>query len=246
MANDDDSPSRAELERVAYGRADSDEQRAAAQDALRRLVERDAAAAQSPSTPIPPVLPVLPVEPTPPENDVASVEPDATSTNQPPRARRSLLPLAIVIALFVGAVGGVLLAHTRAGSVSAASADATGSTPTPAPTADAGAALKSLLLPQSKADKGFPLQSVSSTLNIQPASIHRILTAADGATLWTGRTDTDICLMWTAPPTHQGDSADGGVGCATPTAFANGGLTISEGLVSWTWNGRSFSTSIAD
>ncbi len=243
MATHEEGPTRAELERIAYGRAASDEQRAAAQDALERLVERDAEATQSQPTTIPPVLPV---EPTPPDNDVASVEPDATSTNQPPRARRSLVPLLIVVGLFVGAAGGVLLAHTQGGSVGAATADATGSTPTPAPTADAGAALKSMLVPQTADDKGFPLQTVSSTLDIQPASIHRILTAADGATLWTGRTDTDICLMWTAAAAHQGDSADGGIGCATPTAFANGGLTVSEGLVSWTWNGRSFITSIAD
>jgi hypothetical protein len=240
-ADDDDSPTRAQLERTAFGRADTPAEIAAAEEALEQLVALDAtlaAARLAAASPVSETVPAGPGDAPVDDGPVAGPVPDA------PRRARSLVPLLVLVGLFAGAVGGVLLAHAQGASIDPTTADQAASTPSPAPTADAGAALKSLLVPQTKADKAFPLQSASTTLDFQPASIHRILTAADGATLWTGRTDTDICLMWTEP-TSASDST-GGIGCATPTAFADGGIKLSEGLITWTWNGTAFTTTLAN
>jgi len=65
------------------------------------------------------------------------------------------------------------------------------------------------------------------------------MTDADGATLWTARTGNDICMMWTA---RRSDGNDSDFGCATPSAFANGGLRLTEGRTTWTWDGSTFTT----
>jgi hypothetical protein len=241
MEADDESVARAQLERLAFGRADSEAEVSAAQDALEQLAALDARAAalRQPAATAEGDASAAVAEKT-----AVDVEAEADATAPVQRRGRSLAPLLVVIGLIAGAIGGVLVAHSGGASIDPTTADATGSTPSPAPTADAGAALKSLLVPQTKADKAFPLQSASTTLDIQPASIHRILTAADGATLWTGRTGTDICLMWTAPARLDGSA--GGIGCATPTAFADGGIKLSEGLVTWTWDGTTFTTTVAN
>jgi hypothetical protein len=244
-ADDDDSPSRAQLERIAFGRATTPLEIEAAQEALERLAAQDAARAEARASAAAPRAGVASaVAGGAADESTAEADIEAEPREEVPGRRRSLVPLLVVVGLFAGALGGVLLAHAEGTSIDPATADATGSTPTPAPTADAGAALKSLLVPQTKADKEFPLQSASTTLDIQPASIHRILTAADGATLWTGRTDTDICLMWTAA--SRSAQSSGGIGCATPIAFADGGLKLSEGLITWTWDGTNFTTTLAN
>ncbi|HEX4401954.1 MAG TPA: hypothetical protein VHZ98_11545 [Galbitalea sp.] len=228
--DDDGTPTRADLERIAYGRAETPTQIAAAQDALRRLVEDDAA-----STVIvaPPTIPDVVPDPVAPEELYADPA--------PLRRRRTLVPLLIVVGLFAGAVIGILV--TRPEQTTPIGGAAVSGTPTPASTANAAAALKSLVAPQTKADKGFPLPAYSGTAPIQPASVHRILTSSDGATLWIGRSDTDICLMWSRHDPTDGN-IEGGETCSTPTQFATQGLTLSEGSNGWTWNGIAFTTTL--
>jgi hypothetical protein len=229
IESDDSEPTRAELERIAFGRAESAAEIAAAQDALRRLVEADAAAA-----------------PTAAPADVPAVAPDPAARENldedplPRPRRRTLVPLLVVVGLFACAVVGVLVTHPA--STSSIGAAASG-TPTPLATANAAAALKSLLVSQTRADKEYPLPEGSGANPIQPASVHRILTAPDGTTLWTGRSETDICLMSTRHLSSNG-SIGGTITCATPGEFARSGLSLSDGANSWTWNGIQFTTTL--
>ena len=229
--SDDSAPTRAELERTAFGRAETAAEIAAAQDALRLLVEADATPATGTG---PAEVPAVVPEPT--------IHEDEYEDQFPARRRRPLVPLLVVVGLFAGAVIGILVTRPE---TTASIGAATSETPTPAPTPDAAAALKSLLVPQTKADKGYPFLNRSGTGAIQPASVHRILTSSDGATLWTGRSDTDICLMWSRHEPTNGDLA-GGVTCATPSEFEIAGLTLSEGNYGWTWNGVAFTTTLGD
>ena len=228
-ADDDGAPTRAELERIAYGRAETPAQVAAAQDALRRLVEEDAASTTT----------ITPAEV--PEVAPAPVAPEDQYEDALPVRRRTLVPLLIVVGLFAGAVIGFLVTRPEP-TATIGGATASG-IPTPASTANAAAALKSLVAPQTKADKGFPLPAYSGTAPIQPASVHKILTSSDGATLWIGRSDTDICLMWSRHDPTDGN-LEGGVTCSTPQQFATQGLTLSEGSNGWTWNGIAFTTTL--
>jgi hypothetical protein len=240
---DDGSPTRRELELLAFGPASTPEEVRAAQDALEQLVARDAATSATANLAQEAEATEQPAENST-ENPVGD-EPDVDEPDVDPGAghrRRQLAPLLIVVALFVGAGIGVVVERSQSTVGGSIAADAVGRTPTPSPVANAAAALKSLVVPQTRADTTYPLPNYSTTLDIQPASIHRIMVASNGATLWTGRSDTDICLMWTAP--RAGQAVDGGIACATPTAFARGGLTISKGLVSWAWDGEKFTTTI--
>jgi hypothetical protein len=225
-------PTRRELERTAFGRAETPDEIAAAQDALRRLVDEDAAAAAAAR----------------PSDEVETAGPSAASEDvpehrSPPLRRRTLVPLLVVVGLFAGAVVGILLSHPE--STPAPLAGAESVTPSPAPTPNPAAALKSLLVSQTKADKGYPLPEGSGPFPIQPASVHRIMTASDGATLWTGRSDTGICLMSTRNDAANG-STGGTITCATPSEFAVHGLTLAEGTNLWTWNGVAFTTTVGE
>jgi hypothetical protein len=230
-ADDAEVPTRRQLERIAFGRADTPEELEAARNALEELAAQDAAEAEA-------SRPLIVAEPEPVPQLVGPDSPAVVDAA--PRRLPSRVALLVIVGLFIGGFGGVLIAHAQSGAVAQISADATGRTPSPAPTADAALALKSLLVPQTSADKKFPLTGTETTLNIQPASIHRILTVADGATLWTSRTDNDICMMWSGSSRDHGST--GGVACSTPTAFADGGLSLTEGLVMWTWDGTTFVT----
>jgi hypothetical protein len=231
--DDDSAPTRAELERIAFGRAQTPIEIAAAQDALRRLVEADAA---SVALERPAATPEVVPEP--------AILEDPSDVQLPARRRKTLVPLLIVVGLFAGAAIGILVTRPEPVASIESGAAASGA-PSPAPTSDAAAALKSLLTPQTKADKAFPLPITSGPSTIQSASIHRVLTAADGATLWVGRSDTGICLMWSrARPTDDG--IGGGVTCAAPAEFAKHGLTLSEGANSWSWNGVAFTTTLGN
>jgi hypothetical protein len=228
----DSEPTRAALERVAFGRAETPAEVAAAQDALRQLVETDVASVTA-ARPV--EDPVIVPEPAIPES--------SHEDQFPTRRRRTLVPVLVIVGLFAGAVIGLLAARTE--SAPPTGAAAASSTPTAEPTPDAAAALKSLLVPQTKADKAFPLPISSGPSTIQSASIHRILTAADGATLWVGRSDTGVCLMWSgAHPTDGGIA--GGVDCEAPSVFAKRGLTLSEGAYAWSWNGIAFTTVVTN
>jgi hypothetical protein len=228
---EDSEPTRAELERMAYGRAETPIEIAAAQDALHQLVEADAASVAA-ARPV--EEPAIVPGPTVPESSYED--------RFPTRRRRTLVPLLVIAGLFAGAVIGLLVTRPESQSPTGAAAS---STPTAQPTPDAAAALKSLLVPQTKADKAFPLSIGPGPSTIQSASIHFVLTAADGATLWIGRSDNGVCLMWSgAHPTDGGIA--GGVVCKAPNEFARRGLTLSEGAYTWSWNGVAFTTTVAN
>lgn len=229
-------PTRDELERIAFGRAETPHQFAAAQRALEILVARDAARAEVNASPAP--AEALPQEDPPAQDDREAEVPRVRGSR-----RGGLVALLVVIGLFVGAGCGVLIAHAQANPGAGLSLDSTGSTPTPVQSvsASASAALRSLLAPQTKADTEYPLRETVTTLTIVPTSIHHILTVADGSSLWTARTASDICMMWSAPsPVPEGTTGD--LECATPTGFSKGGLTLSDGQVTWTWDGTTFTT----
>jgi hypothetical protein len=223
---DDLEPDRAQLERVAFGRAETPAQVAAAHEALRQLVDADAAKAEAARA--------AAVEEYVPEPDVTEhffEEPEV------PQRRRSLIPLLVVAGLFAGALTGVLV--TRADFVASTPAAEPTAVATPEPTPDPAAALKSMMAPQTAADKQYPFLHGTTPGAIQPASIHRVLIAADGATLWVGRSDSGICMMWSRPDVTDSGIA-GAATCASPSEFGRNGLTLSEGVNAWSWNGIDF------
>jgi hypothetical protein len=241
--DEDARPTRAALERVAFGRAQTPAEVAAAHDALRRLVEADAAkaAAARAAAELAAVPEIVDVDYGP-----------APSEPEPARRRRSLVPLLVVVGLLAGAVIGIVA--TRPELVPTTPGSGASTSPTPAPTPNAAAALKSLLVPQTKADKGYPfladsgrgaLQRGSGRAALQPASVHRITTAPDGAVLWVGRSDTGICMMWS-----RTDATDSGIAgattCDSPGDFEKDGLTLSDGTDTWSWNGIYFTTTLGD
>ena len=234
-ATDDGAPARDALERIAFARAETPEEIAAAQDALKQLVALDAAADVPDAASIPDSE--AEIDPVTEMHESAPAI-DEEDEDRPVRRPRSLIPLLLVIGLFVGAVAGVLIAHLQ-DSPSTTIGSAPTATPTPH-RGDASAALQSLLVLQTTPDLKFPLKSYAATLNIQPTSVHRIMNISDGATLWAARTDTDICLLWSEPST--GTDQLGGASCATPAAFDISGLTLSEGSVTWSWDGTTFTT----
>lgn len=126
--SDDSAPTRAELERTAFGRAETAAEIAAAQDALRLLVEADATPATGTG---PAEVPAVVPEPT--------IHEDEYEDQFPARRRRPLVPLLVVVGLFAGAVIGILVTRPE---TTASIGAATSETPTPAPTPDAAAALK--------------------------------------------------------------------------------------------------------
>jgi hypothetical protein len=236
-----DDQRRAELERVAFGRASSPSEIAAARDALEQLVADDAASAGAGPTwtsglvseAEPPAIAADPFD----SDEQTGVSSDETPADG--RHRRSFAPLVLIAGLVVGAGIGALITHGQDAVSDSGTAGSISTSARPS-AASASSARKSLDVPQTAADKTFPLPDYSTTLDILPTSVHRILTSSNGATLWTGRSKTDVCLMWTTPP--AGHAADGGISCATPEAFANGGLTISAGHTTWTWDGVTFTT----
>jgi hypothetical protein len=224
------APSRSELERIAFGRAQTPDEIAAAESALKLLVADDeahAAAAQAVATTPEPEQPVVE-----PETSDAALDTRASR----PRPR-SVVPLVVAVGLLAALILGVVLSHQAVGTPTSARHSGTATV-----SADAAAALKSLLVTQTAADKSYPLPGYSAEMSIQPASIHRILTSSDGATLWTGRTDNDLCLMWTG--TDPTATIGAGIACAAPRAFDAGGLRLTEGITSWTWNGTAFTTTV--
>jgi hypothetical protein len=245
-----DGLARAQLERIAFGPADTDDEKAAADVALRRIVEADAdaralalAQSQVPAT----AKPIMPAAAGPDSATVAEPNtpldvldvldildvPDATPR---PRRRLPVLPAAAAAVLLLAVVVGVFLTRTPAGVPAAASTST--SSPTPGVPNDPAAALKLLLLPQSTADTTFPMRYYAAALHIQPASIHIALETPAGEILWVGRAESDLCMMWTTQP--DDGSIEGGVKCVTPGEFSRGGIRLTHGNIVWTWNGVDF------
>lgn len=266
MASDDVVPpadqadSRRELEKVAFARPGSPADEAAAADALRELVAMDEAA-----LPIdPPVVdeavsPEVPVRQGPDSSADPPMDPAAASETpgdaakpEASRRRRSLVPLIVLAGLAVGVASGLGFARaapTVLASPISTPAPATGVessfgfTPIGPQYASASAATAALKAKQSAADV-FPLPSFTKTLDVEPASIHRILTTNDGLTLWIGRTSEDICLLFSGPDATS--SLDAGSNCATPSEFGTDGLTLSDGKDQWSWNGVDFTTTVTN
>lgn len=232
--DDERPPTRAELERLAFGRASTPAEIDAAQAALRRLVDEDAATADAARVAAQPAVV--------PEVVVVDYDPVAEQPRPVPR-RRTLVPLLVVVGLIAGCTVGFLV--TRPGPAATPGSATASETPTPVPTPDAAEALKSLLLPQIAADKNYPFLAGSGRGAIQPASVHRILTAPDGAALWVGRTDSGICMMWSRMDTTDAGIA-GAATCDSPGDFAKQGLTLTDGSDTWSWNGLYFTTTLGN
>ncbi len=250
----DETSERRELERIAFARPETSADAEAADEALRELVAQDevaaaaAAAAAALVSTVPPEPEQAKDETSDPHDDeLAAVSGAATPTAT--RRRRSLVPLLVLAGLAVGVGVGVLFAH--AGSVAASPEPNPstgvvtdfGFTPIGPQFASASSALAELRSKQTAADV-FPLPSFTTTLDIEPKSIHRILTTGDGLTLWTGRTSEDICLLFTG--TDATSRLDAGSNCATPSEFGTDGLTLSDGRDQWSWNGVAFTTTIGN
>jgi len=251
----DTTPSRQELERIAFARPASALDTEAAADALKRLVAEDRAA----SLTSPPALVTVAADPVAPlatphgETDGASALPEAPASadaapSETTKQRRSLVPLLVVVGVALGLAGGV--AFARAAPTAFAAPEPSATTPTvyqlPAnsvlQSASTQDALNELAAPQTSRD-AFPLTSFTKTLDIEPTSIHRILTTDDGLTLWIGKTSEDICLLFSGPDATS--SLDAGSNCATPDEFGTDGLTLSDGRDKWSWDGSGFTTSIS-
>jgi hypothetical protein len=246
MASDDPNvepdhpePDRRELERIAFSRPRTTQDAEAAQEALRRLAARDAAAtaAREPervlSQPIP-----TPTWPT------AESGAPFDEGEQPVQRRRSLIPLLIVVGLVLGIGAGVLVARGSPSILSGAPTPTGVATPSPrVPTlGNATRALAELASPQT-ADDVFPAGSFADSLDLEKTSIHRILTTTDGISLWIGRSPQDICMIYSGVPAPLGSSS--GATCASILEFGDTGLSLQFGRDQWNWDGTSFTTTIA-
>jgi hypothetical protein len=230
----DDQPemARAELERAAFGRAETPAELAAAAAALRLIVAADAAeraAAELQAQHVEAMAAeIRPFEAT------AEVEPIAVLQQSHPLWRAKPVPLLACLAagIAIGIIVGV--AHV------APTARVADPRPTPSAlaTANPAAALKLLLVTQSSADTEFPLHSYATSLDIQPASIHVALENSEGDTVWVGRTGNDLCMMWTSQP--KDGSVEGGAKCVSPGSFAREGLRLTHDSTVWTWDGTHF------
>jgi hypothetical protein len=228
---------RRSLERTAFGKPASGADVAAAQDALRELVAQDEATASADV----PRLATAPAAPAP----AAEPEHQVEETVDPP-VRRRLFPLIAVvgfIAVFgvgfwLGRVAPTKPTHVPNPSGSLFAEFAPSTTFQRVSTASSKSALAELAKPQTPADVlGRP--DLTNTLGIETTSVHRILQVQGGLTLWTGRTTSAICLIFTG-----GSPASVGIGasCATPKEFDQSGLEIQENGYAWTWDGTTFGT----
>ena len=234
MASDDPDAelSRRELERIAFSRPGTPDEAAAAQAAQRKL------AAQSP-TPRQPTVPE-PVEGPPPST--FDYDEDLPTPAKP--IRRTLIPLLVIIGLGLGLTGGILVAHVSPSILSAAPSATPTAKPTrsPGPLPDATRALAELSSPQLPTDV-FPIPAFGKSLNLEKTSIHRILTTEDNVTLWIGRSPQDICMMYTGGEgPYEPDAA---ASCASIFEFGDSGLTLHFDRDTWTWDGTSFTTTVA-
>jgi hypothetical protein len=249
------SAQRRELERVAFSRPTTDSQRDAAARALRTLVEADEAAAIAAGPPPARAARVpVPVEAASKPIDAGAdvyipYEPVAESARKTPNWRRALVAVIVLIGLAVGTVIGFAAARSPLQSPFA------GSTPTPAHSGVLFTQFVPGALSKSQAAGNlvdainalgaartsrdvFPVPGLSKTLGLRAESVHRVMTTADGETLWIARAEYNICLVYTS----SGRSGATGYACATPSGFTKGGISLSSANDEWTWNGDSFTT----
>jgi hypothetical protein len=243
---------RAHLERLAYARPATRHGEVAAENALRRLVEADEAAAIAtrPATPV-----LMPKEGVHPTSLVESMAVEEPPPGKPIalRSRRPRTPLVVAVCLVIGLAAGIVAARATPTLFSAAptaTPDPTGTLFTAfAPQAlsvtegsgDMQAATTALDASQTPGDV-LPVEAQASRLGILPASVHRVLTTADGLTLWIARSSGDICLIYTGGTGQLGGAAN----CLSPSEFTQTGVTLQAGPELWSWNGASFTVAISN
>jgi hypothetical protein len=239
-AEPEPSTDRHELERLAFGRPRTDADAAAAESALRQLVDadREHAASAAPTEP--------PFEAGVDQTD-ASTEPETAE----PRtgSLRRFLPLVVVVGLLVGLGAGVAIGRASLAPTATEPSDTetfTAVVPGAVGRGDNAAAAAKLATDQTSADV-FPIPSFAVSLGLEPKTVHLILTEPDGNSLWIGRTSAAICLLFSDPQAVLTNDdldpsiASAGSSCATAEAFESSGLTVRNGSDSWSWNGSTFS-----
>jgi hypothetical protein len=90
----------------------------------------------------------------------------------------------------------------------------------------------------------YPLPQFLTETDIDPSTVHRIETTADGSTLWIGRTPNTICLLFSSGNPFPTNGIAAGASCPTTTQFSESGAVLQEGVDRWTWDGESFTTTI--
>jgi hypothetical protein len=245
---------RRHLERVAFSRPTTARQQDAAARALRQLVEADEAAVRAARAQPVPTEQIPATEPVPEpiglgDGGYVPYEAAAGVPRKTPSRRRTLVAVVVVIGVAVGTAIGFAAARSPLQS------PVGGSTPMPT----RGGVLFTQFVPGalSKSQAAgnlvdainalgaartsrdvFPVPGLSKTLGLRAESVHRVMTTADGETLWIARAEYNICLVYTS----SGSSGTTGYACATPTGFAKGGISLSSADDEWTWNGDSFTT----
>jgi hypothetical protein len=230
---------------VAFARPASGRDEVAAEQALRRLVEADEATALAARPPAPPPSTVETM------TSVSAGDAQGPDEQAPahalPKSRRALVSLVVIIGLALGLGGGI------AAGRAAPNLFATYSTPEPRPSGtlitafapqaesvtqasgDLAAAAHALDAAQSATDV-LPVQAQAARLGIVPTTVHRVLTTADGVTLWIARTPSNICLLETGDSGQFGGAAN----CVPPRQFTQSGVTVQGENELWSWNGASF------
>jgi hypothetical protein len=164
--------------------------------------------------------------------------------------RRMMLGLAVIASLAIGSLAGVIVVRESPATFSTAKnhtvnlAPKDSSVSSPLTPAKVISAMHALGAKQTAIDK-FPVPSFLTTTDVLPTSVHLILTTDDGSELWIGRTTSALCLIYASSTPSPSDGIDAGSTCQTASQFASSGLTLREGADLWTWNGATFTTTIA-
>jgi len=251
-AEQTDEAARAALERLAFGRPENRKGEKAARKAQKKLIAvvaeegahpadahpADAGSASAQETAAAAPSAAAEAGEAPPTAEVASpLTLDAAQNVSPTTVRTRTRPqyiAAIVIALVVGGIvgSGATQAIIQSRPIPASEIQ-------PAPGhGNAAAAEKYFEGVQTEVDN-FPEPQWLKPLGIIESSTRAVQTSGSGAELWIGKTERDLCLMWTGnikgTPSLE-------TSCATPEAFARSGLTLVHGDEAYGWDGLTFKT----
>jgi hypothetical protein len=165
---------------------------------------------------------------------------------------RSYATAAVIASIVIGLVGGIVVVR-EAPTLFADPGTKAIPRSTPEPTINEFAfpptpekviaALHALGTRQTMVDV-FPLPDFLQSTDIDPDSVHRVLTTGDGSELWIGRTATELCLLFSSTNPFPTDGISAGSSCQPPTEFAKTGIVLQEGNDRWTWDGKHFTTTI--
>ncbi|CAN5156967.1 hypothetical protein BH09ACT1_BH09ACT1_16430 [soil metagenome] len=239
----------AELRRRAFSRPTADN-REAVDAALRELNRR--AERERPAVAEIPSEAVATPSPMPVDGALASVEvggDEGAGIRSPRRAWR--LPVAGI------AIAGVLVGALVVVGVYAASGSRVAVSATPTPTAsvseqppsaypltleqgDIGAAMDWFERAQTNND-WFPDPGTLTSFGIEAGSTRRIADFPPHTAIFVGKTTSGFCLLWATTDSSVPQST---LTCASEEVFARAGLLLQDGTSSYTWNGRTLSSSI--